>query len=195
MVNSSVMSKREASKRDMEATEIGGTPLIGVSILPQNLRPFLTEDLWCSEKFNSFTVSPLQTHFQRRQRASARPAEWVGSHVSCASSRAYILCECLCLCVLHRTVSYRAQRGSVYLYFKPRVSGSKWVDSIESIREPEPVPPMQRHTVRVWHHTLPSDSCCWRSFSYTISQLPFLLPFLAVHLMPALAYASCSTVL
>ena len=45
MVNSSVMSKREASKRDMEATEIGGTPLIGVSILPQNLRPFLTEDL------------------------------------------------------------------------------------------------------------------------------------------------------
>ena len=101
-----------------------------------------------------YSKSPTDalSNFQRRQRASARPAAWVGSHVSCASSRASILHECLCLCVLHCTVSYRAPRGSVYLYFKPRVSGSKWVDSIESIREPEPVPTAKPHGACVTSH-------------------------------------------
>ena len=74
----------------------------------------------------SNTVSPLHTNlqvanFQRYEHAFPGPVMEVSSRVWRTLSRACILYKWLCFCVLYCAVLYRVQ----YLYFKPRMSGSK----------------------------------------------------------------------
>ena len=70
--------------------------LVFLHIWPQHLSPFLTEDLWCSAKFNSYTASPLQANFQTfkdinvRVQAQLRELALVSSahgHVRTSSTR------------------------------------------------------------------------------------------------------------
>ena len=171
--------------------------LVFLPIWPQHLSPFLTEDLWCSEKFNSYTVSPLQVNFQTFEDINVRVQAQ--------------LRELLLTSSVHRHVRTSSTSGRACVYFTVQYhtghsgaqcifTSSLWCleargETVLTAARNRNLCRQQQATRCLSDITLPSDAYCWRSFSSAISQLPFLFLFLAVHLVPALAYASYSTVL